>query len=394
MKTLERYIYWRMTRVFVISLGSIAAIIWATQALRQFDLVSAKGQTFWQFFKMTMMIMPFLLMNFIPFVLMMSMIIVVNALVNDSELNSVYAAGISKIQVLKPFLKFATVIMIILYGLSLYGSPTSLKLLRDEILKVKVDLVANIMKPGQFHRIQNGVTIHMKNRNGRGQLQSLILDDRRDPIRRYTYIAANGVIANHNDKLLLFMTDGVIQRYTPNTGAISFIRFEEYAFDFSALDTRQMSHIYTPGERNIVSLLTIPKDDPYYISRADRFERTINDHLSLPIFSLTFCAIVFLFLGNPDSLRKKRQSTIVKATISCIILKILTFGLISISPLSIIAKILVFAVPIGFFIWTIIFITKDKPPQYVSTLTVVINSLISRIFTSQKRHFELQNKGI
>ena len=50
MKTIDRYIYWRMVRVFIITLGSIAAIIWATQALRQFDLVSAKGQTVWAIF--------------------------------------------------------------------------------------------------------------------------------------------------------------------------------------------------------------------------------------------------------------------------------------------------------------------------------------------------------
>ena len=79
---------------------------------------------------MTMMIMPFLLMNFMPFVLMMSMILVLISLINDSELNAIYASGVSNIQLLQPFLKFAIALTIILYGLSLYGSPTSLKLLR------------------------------------------------------------------------------------------------------------------------------------------------------------------------------------------------------------------------------------------------------------------------
>ena len=384
MKTLERYIYWRMVRVFIITLGSIAVIIWATQALRQFDLVSAKGQTFFQFFKMTMMIMPFLLMNFMPFVLMMSMILVLISLINDSELNAIYTAGVSNFQVLKPFLKFAIVIMIILYGLSLYGSPTSLKLFRNEIQKVKFDLVANIMKPGQFHHIQDGLTIHMKNRSGRGQLQSLLLDDQRNPYRHTTYLAKNGIFSTHNDKLLLFMTNGIIQRYTPVTGAMSFIKFKEYAFDFSTLNTPTAWHIYTPSERNILDLLTIPRDDPYYVSRADRFERTINDHLSLPIFALTFCVIVFLFLGNPDSLRENRKKLVVKAILSCFLLKILTFGLISISPISSIAKLLVYLLPIGVFIWTLIYISTDKPPQYVSTMTNRTNRLFGKFFVTTK----------
>ena len=384
MKTLDRYIYWRTTRVFIIALGSIAAIIWATQALRQFDLVSAKGQTFWQFFKMTMMIMPFLLMNFMPFVLMMSMIIVLITLINDSELNAIYAAGISNFQLLKPFLKFAIVLTLILYGLSLFGSPTSLKLLRNEILKVKFDVVANLMKPGQFHQIQDGITIHMKNRSGRGQLQSLLLDDQRNPDRHISYIAENGVFSNHDDKLILFMTDGVIQRFTPETGTMSFIRFEEYAFDFSTLNTPSAFHIYTPNERNIVDLISFPKDDPYYISRVDRFKRTINDQLSLPIFALTFCVIVFAILGNPDSLRESRQRLIVTATLYCILLKIITFGLISVSPNSLIAKLLVFILPIGVFVWLLIYILRDKPPQYVNSLTISTNKLIGKLFLRAK----------
>ena len=384
MKTLERYIYWRMVRVFVITLGSIGAIIWATQALRQFDLVSAKGQTFWQFFKMTMMIMPFLLMNFMPFVLMMTMIMVLIALINDSELNAIYAAGISNLQLLKPFLKFAAVITIILYGLSLYAAPTSLKLLRNEILKVKFDLVANIMKPGQFHSIQDGLTIHMKNRSGRGQLQSLLLDDRRNPSRQVSYIAKNGVFSTYDDKLLLFMTDGVIQRYTPESGAMSFVKFKEYAFDFSTLNPPHGHHIYTPNERNIFDLISIPEDDPYYISRADRFERTFNDILSLPIFALTFCVIVFVFLGNPDSLREKRQKLVIIATLSCFLLKIVTFGLNSISPISTVAKSLVFILPIGIFIWLLIYISRDKPPQYISKLTLSTARLLGRFLVPLK----------
>ena len=144
----------------------------------------------------------------------------------------------------------------------------------------------------------------------------------------------------------------------PESGAMSFIKFKEYAFDFSTLNAPSAFHIYTPNERNIIDLLSIPKDDPYYISRADRFERTINDQLSLPIFALTFCVIVFAILGNPDSLREKRQKLVVKAVLYCFLLKIFAFGLISISPISLIAKSLVFILPIGIFVWLLFVIVE------------------------------------
>lgn len=93
MKTLERYIIRRALFVFVMTLTAMTGVVWATQALRQLDLVTSKGQTIVQFISITMLAMPFLVVIVAPFALMIALILVLNALSSDSELIVINATG-------------------------------------------------------------------------------------------------------------------------------------------------------------------------------------------------------------------------------------------------------------------------------------------------------------
>ena len=45
MSLIERYIFQRMLRAFLLTFVALRAMVWLSQALRQFDLVTANGQT-------------------------------------------------------------------------------------------------------------------------------------------------------------------------------------------------------------------------------------------------------------------------------------------------------------------------------------------------------------
>ncbi|WP_162901489.1 hypothetical protein [Breoghania sp. L-A4] len=44
MKTIELYIFKRIASAFVFAFGALIGVVWTTQALRQLDLVTAKGR--------------------------------------------------------------------------------------------------------------------------------------------------------------------------------------------------------------------------------------------------------------------------------------------------------------------------------------------------------------
>ena len=58
MKLIERYIFRKMFRAFALSLTVLAATVWLSQALREFDLVTAMGQTLVTFFTVTLLLLP------------------------------------------------------------------------------------------------------------------------------------------------------------------------------------------------------------------------------------------------------------------------------------------------------------------------------------------------
>ncbi|WP_316861293.1 LptF/LptG family permease [uncultured Cohaesibacter sp.] len=64
---MERYIFTRAMTAFLMTVTVLTAIVWLTQALRDMDLVTSKGQTLLIFFSMTSLVLPTLVMVIAPF---------------------------------------------------------------------------------------------------------------------------------------------------------------------------------------------------------------------------------------------------------------------------------------------------------------------------------------
>ena len=78
--------------------------VWLTQALRQFDLVSAMGQTIVTFFQITLLLLPSLTTVTAPIALMLAVIYTFNSMNQGSELVVINAAGVKQWWLLKPVL--------------------------------------------------------------------------------------------------------------------------------------------------------------------------------------------------------------------------------------------------------------------------------------------------
>src|ERR1700727_3401221 len=94
--------------VFLSGLFALTAVIWVTQALRQFDLLTSKGQTIIVFFTMTGLTIPSLVAIIAPVALFTGVLYCLNKLNGDSELVVMSAAGVSPWTLLRPFLLLFT----------------------------------------------------------------------------------------------------------------------------------------------------------------------------------------------------------------------------------------------------------------------------------------------
>ena len=104
MTRIERYIFRTATLAFLAGLFALTAVVWVTQALRQFDLLTSKGQTIVVFLTMTGLTIPSLVAIIAPVALFAGVLYCLNKLNGDSELVVMSASGVSPGALLRPFL--------------------------------------------------------------------------------------------------------------------------------------------------------------------------------------------------------------------------------------------------------------------------------------------------
>ena len=151
MGSIGRYMFRTTMGAFLITLVSLTVVIWFTQAMRDFDLITSQRQTLLVFVGITGLIVPLLVMMIAPIALVMAAAHVLNKLSTDSEIIVMNAAGVSPWRLVAPFM--AAAVGGVAPGracIAAYVSPRSLRELRDWATQVRADILTNIVQPGRF----------------------------------------------------------------------------------------------------------------------------------------------------------------------------------------------------------------------------------------------------
>src|ERR1700747_713962 len=144
------YVFRTTMVAFLITLVSLTVVIWFTQAMRDFDLITSQRQTLLVFVGITGLIIPLLVMMLAPIALVMAVAHVLNKLSSDSEIIVMNAPGGSPWLLLRPFLAAALVVSILVAVIAADVSPRSLRQLRDWGAQVRADILTNIVQPRRF----------------------------------------------------------------------------------------------------------------------------------------------------------------------------------------------------------------------------------------------------
>lgn len=393
MKTIERYIIRRALSSFIVTLVAMTGVVWSTQALRQLDLVTSKGQTLLQFGYITALALPFLILIIAPFAMLIAFIIVLNGMSRDSELIVINASGASRWLVLRPVLVFSLAITAFMYSLSIYLSPAGLAELRTELTRVRVDLVANIIKPGRFIPIEENLTFHIRNRSGDGILEGLLLDDARDPETLFTYTAENGRIIETADKTLLVMLNGTIQRRPKGQEDISIVSFESYGFDLSSMIPEAKEPTFKASERPTFELLHASPDDSYAAKNWDKLVVEFHDRLSLPLYPIAFGLLLYALLGSPKTTRQDQGLAITTAIALAVLLRTAGFGATLIVNAAPETFPLLYIIPVTAIALTAWSISLNRRPQLVQRLVDVSHSALSALGGLLQRITKRGNQG-
>jgi lipopolysaccharide export system permease protein len=307
MKLIESYIFRRMFNSFILCLVTLSTTVWMTQALREFDLITGKGQSIGTFFQITALLLPGLAMIVSPIAILIAVIYTFGTLNTDSELVVINASGAPQMTLLRPVLLLGVIVAVLMSLMTLYFTPLSLRLWRTLITDIRADIVTTILKEGDFMKISEGLTFHLRSRRADGTLDGIFVSDDSAPEATVTYLAENGIILDNPVGTFLIMRDGTIQRRNKSDGSISMIEFSSYAFDLSTFASRASVPAFKPAERETTYLLNPSPEDRYYQQFPERFSAELHNRISAPLYAFIFAVLPLAYLAQAQSVRSGRS---------------------------------------------------------------------------------------
>lgn len=353
LQRLDRYILKIATVAAIVLLVGLTSVIWVTQALREVDLITGKGQTVVIFFTVTLLSLPALIAGIAPVALFMATLYTLNRLNSDSELIVMNAAGVAPHRLTRPFLVLTVATSMLVAWMALSVMPAGFRTLRDLITLIRADFVANVVKEGQFVSLDSGVTFHYREKSG-DALLGIFMQDRRDPNQPSIYIAERGRTVEVEGSSFLMLEKGTIQRES-RTDTTSIISFERYALNLSALSGEATGGagegdgdgvIYKPRERTTWQLLNQDPNEKYYQFQSGRFRAELHNRLSAPLYPFAFMLIAFACIGEARTTRQGRAFAIQAAILIVGAVRIAAYAAWTASVRSGLAVVLLYLLPI------------------------------------------------
>jgi lipopolysaccharide export system permease protein len=281
--------------------------------LRDIDLMTNQGQSIFVFIGITGLIVPLLVLIIAPIALMIAVAHVLNKLGNDSELIVMNASGMPPWVLFRPFLAVGIVVSLLVAAISIYVSPWGLRELRRWATEVRADLVSNIVQPGRFTKLEERLTLHIRERRPNGQLLGIFIDDQRDPKERATILAEQGDIVKNERGLFLILENGTVQRHETGQRDPAIVLFNSYGFDLSWLSNNKQSLKYSVRERYLWELFDPTRTDQMFVDAPDQVRAEFHDRITAPLYPLAFVVMTYAYLGAPRTTRQGRTMSLMGA---------------------------------------------------------------------------------
>src|SRR6478609_3206665 len=327
MGSIDRYIARTMLGAFTLVLLSLTALVWITQALREIDIMTSQGQTVRVFLGITGIAIPTLLLMIAPIALALAAGHVLNKLSNDSEIIVMNAAGLRPLRLLRAFMVVTFSIGAFVALLAAYLAPDAWRRLARWDTQVTADVLANILKPGQFTPIEAGLTLRLRERQPGGVLSGVFVDDRRDPNERVSIVAERGTVLTNESGTFLILERGNLQRFQQSQRDPAFVVFDRYAFDLSKFSNMTRNIPRTVRDRYLWELIWPAADDQLYQIAPGRYRQEIHDRILAPLYLIVFVIIAFAFLGPPRTTRQSRSISVAATLLAVAGIRIAGFAL-------------------------------------------------------------------
>lgn len=388
MTIISRYILRQTSGALLIVLLSLTGIVWISLALRELNVVTAKGQSAITLIQMTTLAVPGLIAVITPFALLITAIHTLNRLNSDSEIIVLTASGSTTWTVAKPLIFLALVVSCFLILVNHVVQPWSLQLLRNKVIDIRADLLSQVIQPGRFSTPEQGLTVHIRERTLDGTLHGLVMHDERDGKQVQSYLAERGILVEDQGTAYLFMMDGhILRRSGGVTEPTQIIAFDKYAVDLDRFEERQDRQVHLrPRDLYTSQLLDPDTTSPYYQREPGRYRSELHERFANVLYPLAFALLATAGVGQAQSTRQNRNLQMALCFLAGVGIRLGGLAANNVVSLHAAAVPVLYAIPIAAIIWSLIAIKRGaRPSRLAPWLERGMAALSDRITSLRQR---------
>ena len=326
MKEITRYVLWQLIEVTLFVTLALTGVVWLSQSLRFIDLIINRGLSFFTFVYLTFLLLPSFLAVLLPIALFCAVAYTYHRLSVDSEIVVLRSAGLSDMDLMKPALIMAGIMVALCYAITLYLQPAGFREFKDRQFIIRADFSRILLQEGAFNNLGNGLTVYIRERLSNGEVRGILVHDNRDRAAPVTMMAERGVLLNSPDGPFLSLFKGNRQEMNKDRGKLSLLYFDRHNVDLSDLIDAQGPRWREPRERYLNELFREPQDDG---ERAYRRELRAEGHARLvsPLYSLVMTLIALVSLLGGEFNRRGRAGRLIVTGVIAVAFQGLALGL-------------------------------------------------------------------
>ncbi|MHA1113856.1 MAG: LPS export ABC transporter permease LptF [Alphaproteobacteria bacterium] len=303
MNRLSRYIFAQIMIGLVFVTLALTCAVWLTQSLRFIDKIVNRGLPLSVFFDLTLLLLPSFILFILPIALFASVAFLYGKLTVDREIVVMRTTGLSNLALARPALVAALVVSAACFALSLYLAPTTYRTFKDMQFQLRADYSSVLLREGIFDSVRKDITVFVRARASRGELQGILVHDARDPKKPVTLMAERGILLRTPEGPQVVMIKGNRQEVN-DRGQVNLLYFDRYVLDLGLSGEAPENRWHEARERYLPDLFW---PDPS--SSGDRFyrDKLISEghrRLVTPLYALAYAFIgVGIILSAPFSRR-------------------------------------------------------------------------------------------
>lgn len=304
---------------------SLTSIIWLTQALRFIDFIVNRGVEVSDFLKMTLLMLPSLLLIILPLALFAAVLFTYSKLGSDRELTVMSGVGLSRWQLAKPALIVATAFTCFAYLVSMYLMPVTYHQFRNMQLFLRDNYASLLLQEQVFNNPIDGLTVFIRDRDKKGGLYGVLVHDNRDKEAAVTMMAEKATLVQTSRGPSFLMDKGSRQEF--REGKLSVLDFDSYTLDISFYANKVENRTREPKEMFIRELFETK--GPTEKAERSRISQA-HQRITWPFFNITFTLVAMVLLLRGHFSRRGQPQRIVISVLVGLSLTMVNFSIINI----------------------------------------------------------------